>query len=332
MSKPIRPEFDLPPPSPLMPYLRLMRLPNVFTAMADIVMGYLFVHLVHGGQVQWIPLGLLIAASSLLYTAGMVLNDVCDIEVDRRERPFRPLPSGQINLAVAMRLGYLLLFNGVLLAAAVGWLESQNQAPPWRSGVVAVVLALAIVAYDAWLKNTPFGPLGMGLCRMLNVLLGMSAAGIAVEGESLLSYHYSSWLVAGGMAIYITGVTWFARSEATKSNRLQLILATVVIAAGIAILAQLRQLPHPEKPILPKPGEIVYLLFAVLALPMARRALLAVTNPDPANVQAMVKHCIMSVIVLDAAITMVTSGPFPALLIVLLLIPSFLLGRFVYST
>jgi 4-hydroxybenzoate polyprenyltransferase len=332
VSQPIRPEFDLPPPSPWLPYLRLMRLPNIFTAMADIAMGFLFVHDLSTLPTNWPVLVVLIAASSLLYTAGMVLNDVYDIEVDRQERPFRPLPSGQINLGFALRLGYLFLICGVLLGAAAGWLEDGNRASPWRSGIVAVVLALAVIAYDAWLKNTPLGPLGMGLCRLLNVLLGMSAAGIAVPSdEAFLTYHTSSWLIAGGMGVYITGVTWFARSEAAQSSRPQLILATLMIAAGIVLLALLPQWLHPEKKLLTT-DSIAYLLFAVLALPMLRRALTAISDPQPANVQAMIKHCILSLIMLNAAITMLTSGPMPGLAIAALLAPSLLLGRWIYST
>lgn len=332
MTQPIRPDFDLPPPSPWLPYLRLMRLPNVFTAMADIAMGFLFVHDVNTLSTTWPVLAVLIGASSLIYTAGMVLNDVYDLEVDRQERPFRPLPSGQISLSFALRLGYLFLIVGVLLGTAAGWLEESNQVSPWRSGIVAVVLALAVIAYDAWLKNTPLGPLGMGLCRLLNVLLGMSVSGIAVASdEAFLSYHVSSWLIASGMGLYITGVTWFARSEATESSRPQLILATLVIAAGIVLLALLPRWPHPEKNLLGQES-LAYLLFAVLALPMARRALLAISDPQPANVQAMIKHCILSLIMLNAAITMLTSGPMPGLCIAALLIPSLLLGRWVYST
>ena len=36
---------------------------------------------------------------ALFYTAGMILNDVLDDDVDRRERPERPLPSGAVSRA-----------------------------------------------------------------------------------------------------------------------------------------------------------------------------------------------------------------------------------------
>ena len=75
----------------LLDYLRLVRLPNVFTALADVTMGFLFVHHTLQPLAVFLPLA---AASALLYSAGMVLNDVWDVELDRRERPERPLPSG----------------------------------------------------------------------------------------------------------------------------------------------------------------------------------------------------------------------------------------------
>jgi 4-hydroxybenzoate polyprenyltransferase len=68
-------------------WLQLMRLPNVFTAMADVAMGFWFTH------ESLSPLGqlvLLLISSSCLYTCGMILNDVYDLEQDRRERPNFP--------------------------------------------------------------------------------------------------------------------------------------------------------------------------------------------------------------------------------------------------
>jgi 4-hydroxybenzoate polyprenyltransferase len=126
MSVSPRPEIEPPsqgeilPPrrSGILPWLRLMRLPNVFTAIADVAMGYLFVHrTVENGAV----LACLVAASAALYTAGIVLNDVFDFEVDLRERPFRPLPAGQISLFTARALGFVLLALGL----ALGWFVSD---------------------------------------------------------------------------------------------------------------------------------------------------------------------------------------------------------------
>ena len=52
--------------------MQLVRFPAVFTAMADILLGFL---LTHSRLEPWHEFALLLAASSLLYLSGMVLND-----------------------------------------------------------------------------------------------------------------------------------------------------------------------------------------------------------------------------------------------------------------
>ena len=59
----------------------------------------------------------LMVSSGLLYVAGIVLNDYFDIEIDKRERPSRPLPSGNISKghALAIALIALLIANTIVL-------------------------------------------------------------------------------------------------------------------------------------------------------------------------------------------------------------------------
>ena len=94
-------------------WLQLLRLPNVFTAVADVMMGYL---VTHGDLQPPLQFALLVAASCLLYLSGMVLNDVFDAEVDARERPERPIPSGRVSLRAATAVGWAMLASGVLVA------------------------------------------------------------------------------------------------------------------------------------------------------------------------------------------------------------------------
>jgi hypothetical protein len=49
-------------------------------------------------------------------------------------------------------------------------------------------------------------------------------------------------------------------------------------------------------------------------------------------VQAAVKVCILSLILLDAAICLLVSGAAAALCVLALLVPALLLGKWVYST
>ena len=80
--------------------------------MADVAMGFLYVQLSTDEQaweMAWRDaptLILLVAASTLLYAGGVALNDVYDVDIDRQERPERPIPSGRISLAAARRLGW----------------------------------------------------------------------------------------------------------------------------------------------------------------------------------------------------------------------------------
>jgi len=306
-----------------LPWLRLMRLPNVFTAIADVAMGYLFTHGQLTSPARFAALAL---ASAALYTAGMVLNDVFDLAVDAQERPSRPLPAGQITLTSARRLGYGLLTIGLAFGWLAGFLPGEATSQPWRSGLVASLLAAAILAYDAVLKQTPLGPLGMGACRLLNVLLGMSAAPLATGGL-WAGYGAAELGVASGMGVYIVGVTWFSRSEAGTSRSVLLVAAMVVMTLGVVLIGKAAPLAG-----LLVDRQVFALLLALLMFTVLRRASAAVVDPQPRKVQAAVKHSILSLIWLDAAIVLAVAPPAYAIAIAALLIPALLLGRWVYST
>src|SRR4051794_24098067 len=102
------------PPSALRAWMQLLRPPNLFTVPGDPLAGYLFAN--HGFLSR--SLGWAMTASLLLYSAGLVLNDLADEAEDRRERPSRPLPSGSVPPAGAWALAIVLALAG--LAAA--WL------------------------------------------------------------------------------------------------------------------------------------------------------------------------------------------------------------------
>jgi 4-hydroxybenzoate polyprenyltransferase len=331
LSLPLRPQFEpdseldrfLQRGSKLLAWLRLMRLPNVFTAIADVAMGYLFVE---RSIADPSSLALLVGASAALYTAGMVLNDVFDLPVDRLERAFRPLPSGKIRVAAAAALGWALLAFGVALGGLAGYLPGTNAALPWRSGAVAVALAGAIVLYDRWPKRTPLGPLAMGTCRFLNVLLGMSVAAQPAGGMAI-GYGAGELLAAAGIGVYVVGITWFARSEAGRSSSLQLAAAMLVMAAGAVLLGS-----SATQVRLRIDREIYWMLLGLLMVTVLRRCAAAAMDPAPQKVQAGVKHAILSLIWLDAATTIAMASPAHGIAIAALLVPALLLGRWVYST
>ena len=315
--------------STLLDYLRLFRLTNVFTAIADVTMGFLFVH---GTLRPWPVFLSLAAASSLLYTAGMVLNDVGDVEQDRQERPHRPLPAGRITLAAARRLGWVLLISGTLCGSLAGLLGLVDNAPVWRSGLVATLLAGCVVLYDGGLKRTLAGPLGMGACRLLNVLLGMSVAAPWTVAPTVLGYGAPHLLAAGGIGLYIVGVTWFARTEATISRRWSLGAAIVVMLCGIGLLGMLHAELAAEFPRTLPRESTWFLLLGLLAFVIVRRCAVAVAEPSPRHVQLAVKNCLRSLIFLDAAVALLVSPPVWSLVILAYLVPTIVLGLWIEST
>ncbi|MEX0979204.1 MAG: UbiA family prenyltransferase [Pirellulales bacterium] len=293
-----------------------MRLPNVFTAMADILLGFL---LTHRRLDPWQEFALLLGASSLLYMAGIVLNDYFDREQDARERQFRPIPSGRVSAKTARVLGFGMLGAGV----AVGWIATAVSHDP-RAGIVATLLAGAIAAYNGVLKRTPLGPPAMGACRTLNVLLGMSV--------SLGTWTAPYWVVAGGIGLYIAGVTIFARREAGESGRVQLTLGVVVMILGIATVASTPTwATGGEWPPFGVRGNW-YVFWALFGMLIAYRCLRAVMEPRAELVQAAVKNCIFSLVVMDAAACLAVQEIFWGLVILLLLVPTMFLGRWIYST
>lgn len=308
-------------------YLDLARLPNVFTAVADVTMGFLIAR--PPGD-EWIPSrwdfgawAMLAVASSLLYIAGVVLNDVFDLEHDRDNRPERPLPSGRVSAAAARRFGWTLLWLGVGFGTATGLFTGNL-----RSGVVATLLGSAILLYNGWLKRTPFGPLSMGLCRLLNVLLGIAAADIPLTP--------GFWLVAVAIGVYVTGVTWFARREAGQSNPLQLALATTIMASGIAMLLWFPMLSERVMPELRDSPQRWYMLVGILGAMIIWRCLKAVIEPTQPRVRMAVTQCVMSIIMLDAMACYAVRGmsldaPW-TFLILLLFIPAMLFNRWIEVT
>jgi 4-hydroxybenzoate polyprenyltransferase len=147
----------------LFPYLQLIRLPNLFTAMADPLAGYLIAFGPSGGLFQH-ALGLM-GVSALVYAGGCALNDFCDRGIDARERPTRPIPSGRVRPGGALGLACALFGTALGISGLVS-------AP---SMLVTCVLVFLVVAYDAGSKpHALLGPVNMAACRSVNLLLGMS--------------------------------------------------------------------------------------------------------------------------------------------------------------
>jgi 4-hydroxybenzoate polyprenyltransferase len=298
------------------PYLQLIRLPNVFTAAADSLAGWLLVRGSLESPGRWLPL---VTASMAIYAAGIALNDVFDYEIDLKERPSRPLPSGRVSRRFAAWGGGCLLLLGPALAALSGSTASV---------AVAFALAACVLGYDLGLKRTILGPEVMGACRGLNLVLGMSQA--PDFGGT------GGWFVAASLALFVTGVTWISRSE-TESGRtrglfLGLTLENLAFLGLLGTALQPRLFPaagSTRTSVLPLEGLLVLLLVAwVVNLAGAR----AIRDPVPAHLQKAVKTGVLSLVWLNVGVVAAVRGPALAAAVAILWLPAFLLGRWLYST
>ena len=301
----------------LLAWLRLLRLPNHATAVADVLAGFLIVSHTRGFGWPPLPLWLAIAASLCFYAAGMVLNDVFDVEVDRRERPERPLPSGLIALGTAARVGNGLLAMGGVFACATAFLSGHAAV-----ALVGAALTSAIWIYDRQAKATILGPAVMGSCRSLNWLLGMTAAGGPTE-------QYE-WLLPIGMGLYVAGITLFARDEAGRSRTGTLCTATLVMLAGLLAAGAhtyfLADAGGGSAWLRAGQGSSWFLLWGVLSASILLRNVLAIVEPTSGRVQLAVGNAIMSIITLDAVLVLAACGEQWSIVLLALLAP-FLLGR-----
>jgi len=304
-------------------WIRLLRLPNQATAVADVLAGWLIVS--QARSLQWpAPAAWwAIAAGACFYAAGMVLNDVFDLDIDRAERPERPLPRGAINAGTAATVGMTLLTAGAAAACAAAFVSGFPAV-----ALVGAGLTAAVWLYDRHAKRTPWGPGVMGACRGLNWLLGMTAAGGPTAPHE--------WLLPIGMGIYVAGITLYARDEAGSIRVPTLVAGAVLMLAGLVAAAGHTVLLADAG------GGSAWLtggrlpswllLWAALGTSILLRAGLGIVDPTPGRVRTAVGNGIGSIITLDAVLVLASCGEQWAIVVLLLLAP-FLFGRqFVSAT
>ena len=318
-------------------WMQLVRFPNAFTVIADVLAGAM---MAHGTWMPWPLIATIVLSAVTMYWAGMILNDLFDIEKDRVQNRGRPLVDGRISVLSARAVGYALMLGGVLATLATTLFYGPSQAShlqaeheQWlrfSTPLVAIFLAISIWLYDGPLKATAFGPILMGLCRVGSLLLGISIGWWLEPSQPWNAPHL--WMAAIGHGIYVMGITWAARREAEAKQTWTLGFGWSMSILGIAMLASV-SLFAPTGTHLRLAAPTSYpIAITLLALPWARRALFSVISPSPSTIQAAVKQAILSIIFFDAMLALQFGGPWPAITICALIIPAMMLGRYFRST
>jgi UbiA prenyltransferase family len=259
--------------------LRLGRVSNLPTVWTNVLAGTVLA----GAEWESWRTGAVLLAMTLFYVGGMYLNDYFDRSVDARERPERPIPAGDIAPETVAAIGFGLLFAGVVLLFGLGV----------GAAISGVLLAVAIVGYDAFHKGNPLAPLVMGLCRALIYGTAAAAAVASVTG--------TVWLAALALLAYVAGLTYAARQENLDQVGN---LWPLLLLAGPIVLA----LPAVYQ------GPIAFVLYLMLVGWTVYGVYLLAKRPMAGAVSRAVGFFIAGVSLVDAAL-LASAGAIPAALI-----------------
>ncbi|RJP61027.1 MAG: hypothetical protein C4541_02855 [Candidatus Auribacter fodinae] len=280
-------------------YSELIRIPNGFTATADSMAGYILA----AGMpyIRVLPMILVAIASFCLYSAGAVLNDIRDLRKDQMFFPHRPIAAKKISVQEAWIFFCALLFFGCGLC----WLINPMVC------AISLFLVGSICMYDVAFKRIiVLSSFWMGVCRFLNMLLGMA---IVWQPGDIGQYYY----YPAGLFIYVMflclAVKLGERGRYRRSSALYILLFVVVYyAVGFA----LKYFWYP--------AGYACLLCLVLAVWVMYGAYITGNGPF-SNVM---KSLTLGIILFDAMLTGGQSGWTPAVIVLGCLVPSVVLSQF----
>jgi 4-hydroxybenzoate polyprenyltransferase len=191
-------------------YLTLVRFPNLFTLPSNVLLGFFSTQSSNAIEVNAIVL--LILVSACLYAVGVIFNDIADRQIDRKERPNRPIPSGKIKQRNATILAMLLIAISIIVS---------NFISPATLTVVFVLIT-TIFLYDFVLKNSVLGPAAMAATRVLNILLGASLNMSNFIGGETYNISFRLCLVCISEFIYVSGISALSKYETHLNTSFQL--------------------------------------------------------------------------------------------------------------
>lgn len=300
-------------------YLALIRLPNVFTAPTNVLAGYFAS--TTPNDASGIHLVALMVSSGLLYIAGIILNDYFDIEVDKKERPSRPLASGIIKKEHAM-----IVALAALAAANMICVLAVNLV----SFAISIALSGVIVAYNYRLKwNKIAGPFAMGTARFLNVILGASPAlGAIILAYNTEMVYPNLWIIlfaASSLFAYVNAIMLLSKREVVGSTRQVHVVAFSIVFAVIASMGILGFVLQFQSTFL-----INLAIFAAVMIFTFKHYLTAVSSAE--FTQKAIRNMVISIVILDSVFVSGTAGLVYGMAALLFIIPAVILAKKMYVT
>lgn len=161
-------------------------------------------------------------AMSMMYVAGMFLNDAFDREIDARDHPGRPIPSGEVKASAVFDAGFALLLGGIALTAIVALACGTG----WPPILCAIALATLIIFYDADHEQNPRSPIVLALCRV----------GVYATAAFAVTRDVDPALVPGLVALlgYLVALSYVARQDSVAAAGKRWPLAILAVPLWLA--------------------------------------------------------------------------------------------------
>jgi len=274
-------------------YLQLVRIPGIFTALSNVLIGYFFSF----SETEVVSFPFLLLTSGFLFCSGMIFNDYFDLQIDKKERPDRPLPSKKISKQNAFLLGIIFLILANLFASIVGY----------YSLIISLIMTLLIIVYNYKTKFFSFlGIFNLSLIRFLNVLLGFSLFSITFD---IIQYAIPIGIFVAGISILAKNESGLITSISKKLNYIFIIITTGYVSVLLINNFQIESLIFLE-------------LFSIVQL----YALLE------KKIQNQITLQLLSIILLDAILISILASFYVSILISLLFIPAYFIAKKLYLT
>ena len=292
-------------------YLALVRLPNLFTLPSNILVGMATVSLLAFTLTSFSQFLLLVTISVLLYCVGIVLNDLYDFDIDKKERPNRPLPSGKISRRSAIVLVAIFSTLAIILSLQVSF----------STLVISSILFSVIFGYDKYLKNTYAGPFTIASARVMNILLGTSVSLRSVDSYSQIVTLTFILIIT---FVYVCLIGFISKYEVHGfSDNTKLLLPPAIVATVISSIILFTLMGFFKLESL-----IILSLFSFIMIISFSR----IYRRDSGRTQQIVRNMILSIIVLDSTFLTGIIGIELGLVVLTLMAPLLVLANKMYMT
>jgi len=292
-------------------YLVLVRLPNLFTLPSNILVGMAIVSSLAFTLTSFTQFLLLVTISVLLYCVGIVLNDLYDFDIDKKERPNRPLPSGKISRRSAIVLVTIFSTLALILSLQVSF----------STLVISTILFSVIFGYDKYLKNTHAGPFTIASARVMNILLGTSVSLRSVDSYSQIVTLTFVLIIT---FVYVSLIGFISRYEVHGfSDNTKLLLPPAIVATVIFSIILFTLIGFFKLESL-----IILSLFSFIMIISFSR----IYRRDSGRTKQIVRNMILSIIVLDSTFLTGIIGIELGLVVLTLMAPLLVLANKMYMT